>query len=115
MTCDQKHTPGPWFQGCEDDPNSGDIYMQDGSLVAEAFINGDLDSRVANARLIAAAPDLLEELRQMTRAYVRLLETGRDLLVMQGCDCDPVDKMEAGDPNLIAARAAIAKATGGAA
>lgn len=58
-----KHTPGPWVAGCEDDPGSGDVYMEDGSLIAEAFINGDVKTRMANARLIAAAPDLLETLQ----------------------------------------------------
>ena len=59
-----KHIPGPWVAGCEDDPGSGDVYMEDGSLIAEAFINGDVKTRAANARLIAAAPDLLEALQK---------------------------------------------------
>lgn len=58
------------------------------------------------------APDLLAELKRLARAYVALLETGRDRIVSLGGSCDPVDVMEAGDPSLISARAAIAKATG---
>lgn len=65
-----------------------------------------------DASLIAAAPDLLDELRNMCKAYVRLLENGRDRIIMLGGDCDPVDRMEANSVELIRARAAIAKATG---
>lgn len=88
-----KYTPGPWFQGCEDDPKSGDIYMSDSSLIAEAFINCDVATMLANARLIAAAPDLLEALQ--------------DALGM----IDDYDGPNS--PESVAARAAIAKATGG--
>lgn len=99
-----KHTPGPWFQGCEDDPNSGDIYMQDGSLVAEAFINGDLDSRVANARLIAAAPDLLEAVNVLMTMDVK----GHQLQ-------DRLQFSTEGRAILDKVSVAIVKATGGAA
>jgi len=58
-----------------------------------------------------AHADLLAELQRMSRAYVSLMEAGRDRIVMLGGDCDPVDKMEGDDPNLRSARAAIAKAT----
>lgn len=61
-------------------------------------------------RLEMAAPDLLAELKSLTRAYVRLLEIGRDRIVSLGGTCDPVDRMEEGDPDLRSAKAAIAKA-----
>lgn len=64
----------------------------------------------ANATLIAAAPETLAELQALYRAYVRLLEAGRERIVDHGGSCDPVDVMEEGDPALIKARAAIAKA-----
>lgn len=62
------------------------------------------------AHLIATAPDLLAELKALSRAYVSLMEAGRDRIVMLGGDCDPMDKMEGDDPALRSARAAIAKA-----
>ena len=105
-----KHTPGPW-----------NLYPNNASdwVVRKMFPDGQESHEIArcqsgmdNARLIAAAPDLLNELRKMYRAYVRLLENGRDRIVMLGGDCDAVDKMEADDPNLREARAAIAKAVG---
>lgn len=77
-----------------------------------ALVPAENDRHLELVKLKEQRDELSGALRQMTRAYVRLVETGRDLLVMQGYDCDPVEKMEADDPNLIAARAAIAKATG---
>jgi hypothetical protein len=65
----------------------------------------------ARAQAAEAQRDaLLAELKNLIRAYVSLLETGRDRIVSAGGNCDPVDVMEAGDPNLIAARAAIDRA-----
>jgi hypothetical protein len=49
-----KDMPSRLIAGCEDDPGSGDIYREDGSLFAEAFINGGHKSRVRNARRLAA-------------------------------------------------------------
>ncbi len=52
--------------------------------------------------------EALSELRRLYRAYVSLLETGRDRLMDRGVTCDPVDVMETGDPALVSARATIA-------
>ena len=59
-----QHTPGPWFK------NRGFLIGSDGSDVVAADLgvglgadNGD-GIRKANARLIAAAPDLLFELKK---------------------------------------------------
>ena len=49
----------------------------------------------------------LSELRALYRAYIHLLESGRDRIIGLGGDCDPVDRMEQGDPALIQARAMI--------
>lgn len=57
--------------------------------------------------------DLIEALKELDRAYVNLLHTGRGRLEDAGVVCDPVDVMVRSDPNLRSARAAIAKATGG--
>lgn len=62
----------------------------------------------------AQRDELLVALGKMNRAYVNLLESGRDRIVMLGGECDPVDVMEANDPNLRESRSAIAKVKGGA-
>lgn len=111
-----KYTPGPW-QAHPMEMNYGLPYtpVAANTLLAKVYSEafGDHEQSEANARLIAAAPELLEELNQMIRAYVRLLEAGRDRIRDLGGECDGIDKMEADDPNLRAAKAVIAKATGG--
>lgn len=52
-----------------------------------------------------------EALRRLIRAYVRLLEAGRDLIIDHGGQCDPVDVMERSDPFLAEARATLAAAS----
>jgi hypothetical protein len=94
----EKHTPGPWSiwrdfnviadKGTRAIANCGGF---SNSRNAEA----DHEENVANARLIAAAPDLLEALKEMVRLEL-LLET-----------YGPLDRA----CNM--ARAAILKATGG--
>jgi hypothetical protein len=56
------HTPGPWTYGYL----SGDISAR-GELIARCE-PGELATTAANARLIAAAPDLLQELRNIADA-----------------------------------------------
>jgi hypothetical protein len=57
------HTPGPWYVEIQ---SGGRIEIQeeDGSLIAEVWDNG---SACDNAQVIAAAPDLLAELKQMIK------------------------------------------------
>lgn len=69
------------------------------SLERDDFMKISRKQRDANARLIAAAPELLEALRGMTEHYVRLAGCG---------DCGNWNPEE--EPEVIAARAAIAKA-----
>jgi len=47
------------------------------------------------------------DFKALYRAYVRLLEAGRDRILLLGGDCDPVDVMEASDADLRAARSLI--------
>jgi len=110
-----QHTPGPWWveRRVGDASQVNARHRGEGSSYCVASINhweGDADR--ANARLIAAAPDLLEALKRLARAYVSTMESGRDRIVSLGGDCDPVDVMERGDPYLRIAREAIAKAEG---
>ncbi len=58
------HTPGPWKV---EETSSGPIYIEarDGRALATlaAWSSDDMPGAAANARLMAAAPDLLEALR----------------------------------------------------
>ena len=88
-----QHTPGPWRMGKRAYDRA--IYGQQGAEVASMLdlFHTPAES-LANARLIAAAPDLLEALRDIT-----------DLAERYGVG-------EHCDGNILAARAAIAKAEG---
>ncbi len=94
-----KHTPGPWNWAKSDINGRYSIY-RNGPLAYcgdTTAVDGDGE---ANARLIAAAPDLLVALQSFDDAFSHY------------CDGDPSPEEWAA---LKAARAAIAKATGGAA
>ncbi len=65
----KKHTPGPWYRGEVD--NSIYIWEEggDGGFIAEVSSEDtDAETLVANARLIAAAPELLEALELCRKA-----------------------------------------------
>ncbi len=100
-----KHTPGPWVVCEQEDDFGAFTVFPESMLVDEVIAAKDWDRFVvragldhpefeANARLIASAPDLLEALRNLADLY----DTD------EGCRSLP---------EYIAARAAIAKATGG--
>ena len=72
MKMTAKHTPGPWTIKGPSAPNrpktdGGDYaIIADGKIIAEAIYQTDetdFQPVIANARLIAAAPDLLEALK----------------------------------------------------
>lgn len=92
-----KHTPGPWTHTGRE---FNDVYDSDGQLIAVALHlrvgkpERSVAQTAANARLIAAAPDLLEALRGALEHW-------------------PVPSSICKDrPAWEAARTAIAKATG---
>ena len=87
-----KHTPGPWQWTQHIDPTIS-IYKDGFGQIARLY-DSSAGTGKANARLIAAAPDLLEALQSIIE----------DIDSEFGTDCD-YNK----------ARAAIAKATGGSA
>ena len=102
-----KHTPGPWAVGHEmnsERPGSVPVVamVRDslGGKMHVAFVNGMAGEQEANARLIASAPDMLAALRGMLDG----------LRVPTSVDDQNAEREEA----CAAARAAIAKATGGA-
>ena len=85
-----KHTPGPWQWTQHFDPTIS-IYKDGFGQIARLY-DSSAGTGKANARLIAAAPDLLDALVQFVDEF-------------EGCYAD-------GEPAMIKARAAIAKATG---
>lgn len=52
----------------------------------------------------------LASLKKLVRGYVSLLESARERILFHGGTCDTVEQMEAGDPYLAEAKAAIALA-----
>ena len=93
-----QHTPGPWFLTPEGyGVYKGDSYGDRGDMVCTLPGYGsDASTRIANARLIAAAPELLSALEDFCR------------------ECDGYLDGNDGSPwgTLLKGRAAIAKATG---
>lgn len=91
--------------------------LEDGVRIDESVIAAE---RAEVVRLMgdlrASEEDQLRlrgELKDLMRAYVNLLESARDRIVGEGGMCDSVDKMEASDPALRKARAALATTTQG--
>lgn len=93
---DTSYTSGPWAV----DPDRC-VVDQTGMIIAEVFNPSGL--LIANCNLIAAAPDLLEALRQLSQAFSITADHFEEVEV-DGEMVDPSDLEEL-------ARAAIAKAT----
>ena len=94
------HTLGPWFAVQPESANGWWVVScnEDGSDCVDE--SGEAEFQ-ANAHLIAAAPDLKTALADLLNHYVRLVECG---------DCGNWDAET--EPEVIAARAAIARAIG---
>ena len=90
-----EHTPGPWFNTSQDDTPMGEVMDQplDSGVTLHIGISGP--NAKADARLIAAAPELLEALKACAAV----------------CAGDTMHKQGLIDA-LAKARAAIAAATG---
>lgn len=104
-----KHTPGPWMIGYGEAVGIGEIYgvgidtEPDWTPVCMLSLSEKVNEvDEANARLIAAAPDLLAALKDIL-CFVEIAAMGRDQIYW-----DVIDDCEGAK-----ARAAIAKATGG--
>lgn len=112
---DAKHTPGPWFLSGSMtkyvEARIGNGFLQEvasvGPTVADA---GYGDQQMANARLIAAAPELLEALQEllidMKIAQTNMQSAAKRDPAWEGC-------ADAIQPRVDAAIEVIAKATGG--
>lgn len=96
-----KHTPGPWVVWYSDWPGVVGVECASGETIADCSHSNAPDLSEANARLIAAAPDMLEALITAL-PYI-----------------ESAEEDEAYKPGVVAkvtaqARAAIAHATGAA-
>lgn len=77
-----KHTPGPWQNDC------GLVYGREPKNMSSPSFDifdasewpGDVDEAQANARLIAAAPELLEALELAESIVAAMLGGGRELV-----------------------------------
>jgi hypothetical protein len=99
------HTPGPWGAEKYTCHAQTTVISADGIVIAETTGFGRLaDDCIANARLIAAAPELLEAAKEMADLLDNLLRIGAinpDLIIAESIrNVLPIH------------RAAIAKATG---
>ena len=69
----EKYTPGPWYQvGAwveHEDDDVADICSCDPATIGQEHLGRSDSEMGANARLIAAAPDLLEALQNMVEAH----------------------------------------------
>ncbi len=98
-----KHTPGPWKFSAESiDPEWSVVTTAGGSVIANV---NDRHDQPANASLIAAAPDMLEALKE---ALSHLDENARFLRDIQAHAGKVSDAFSSADK----VRAAIAKAEG---
>lgn len=97
------HTPGPWTHGAH--AHAGEPVITDAHGHNIAFCNADRPEDEANARLIAAAPDLLAALSGL----LELTEAMRDTIALEpGLS----GLLQTNSPRISAARAALAKAKG---
>jgi hypothetical protein len=98
-----RHTDGPWW-ACPPDEDSENWEIEDG-YGHTATVYGDDEPAAANARLMAAAPDMLAALKMWME-----LETtcdGRRI-----CYCDDPEVSQHGKCYACVADAAISKAEG---
>ena len=89
-----------------------DLLNAAGDGILKKSLNKTSELHAMVKALEAQRDELLAALKNLRRAYVNLLESGRDRILLLGGQCDPVDVMEASDPNLRDSRAALAKVEG---
>lgn len=110
-----KHTPGPWMACKPEDalhavrrPSDHNLL---GMIICDVGYGETVDVNVANARLIAAAPDLLGALQKVMAHNVPL--TGNPTHAQQVEFWQDEKEQGRGDADdMLTALAAIAKATG---
>lgn len=90
-----KHTPGPWYirKGYKDvwifteDKRGGQEVAQ---VNGDTLQEGTTEAQEADARLIAAAPDMAEALQYAREALIEIHERDCDNMAdgIAGCPCD---------------------------
>lgn len=102
----QKHTQGTWIDKGEDNKTGYRfIVAYDGKRICNLSLQLNNAETDTNAALIAAAPDLKQELEKSTEYLERIFESFKAL---DDCHGSPLHKQ------IQASRAALAKAEGGA-
>lgn len=78
-----EHTPGPWEVNLNG-PSDFPVVIKPGySAIAEVYdVEGSLDAAVANARLIASAPDMALEIERLRAVNAKLIELSKKCLDM---------------------------------
>lgn len=71
MTIIARHTPGPWQANKRH--NGWDVYAPDKRVVAEIYRVAEPEICEANARLVAAAPELLEAAKR----FIAWIDSGK--------------------------------------
>lgn len=94
-----KHTPAPWAVSYEASPAIC-VHGSDHQRLAEIWLRGDIEKEEANARLIAAAPEMVEALKDILSGWKYIRQVHGDLY---GVGWDRAQEK---------AESAIAKATG---
>lgn len=69
-----QHTPGPWQIGTPPPNGEQTIGLNNGLMIAISTTGDNIDSK-ANARLIAAAPEMLEALMEVAKYWQYDYET----------------------------------------
>lgn len=64
-----KHTPGPWRVVEDRVPSSLEVYAGK-TAIAECWRRADVETEIANARLIASAPELFAALQLMVDRFL---------------------------------------------
>jgi len=102
---EKQHTPGPWVAGGPRYDNKPRVWVADSQGRSIAYMDrvyyGEPGNALANATLMAAAPDLREALERLLDRYTGLINSG------DAGFWNPETEAE-----VIAARAALARATG---
>lgn len=108
---EHKHTPGPWHTS-RNERLPYLIYASDGYVVADVKVYHGRHDIMANARLIAAAPELLDALEGVCEALEVTLSRLGVCGLGDGKDHKVDESSWGGTSELQGARAAIAKARG---
>lgn len=96
------HTPGPWFEHRE---GFSTVYVEariDGGLIQEVAACGPThkghEEQQANARLIAAAPELLDALQRLSDQAARLRMPGQPMSDAEKFAIAAIEKAERKTP-----------------